>query len=107
MWTVRSIYEWLKSGRSEWQLFHWDSVFEAVIVAHPTGAILRYHYRGELYDEQIYPSRADARRHAADMHRKFAAIGWSEDCARAAAAPAPSRMSTSSRLPADACEMRR
>jgi hypothetical protein len=54
VWHVRSICDWLNPGRPEWQAFHDDSVFEAVILSHPNGrALLRYLYRGELYDERI------------------------------------------------------
>lgn len=57
-----------------------DTVFEAVILTHPNGgAIPRYLYRGELYDEQVYTSRADARRDAAKVHLKLKALGWREE----------------------------
>ena len=54
-------------------------LFEAVIVEHPiAGVVLRFQYRGQLYDELVYPSRADAKRDSAKMHRKLIMIGWSE-----------------------------
>jgi hypothetical protein len=79
MWTARTLFAWVKSGRREWQLFHHDCVFDAVILPDKSGrTILRYHYRGELYDEQSYPTRAAARQHAAEMRRKLTALGWRE-----------------------------
>jgi hypothetical protein len=35
VWHVRIICDWLNPGRPEWQAFHDDSVFEAVILSHP------------------------------------------------------------------------
>ena len=79
MWKVRSILDWLISGRPEWQVFHDDSVFESLILTHPNGgATLRYLYRGQLYDERIFSSRADARREAAQLHLRLKALGWQD-----------------------------
>jgi hypothetical protein len=90
MWTVRTLYNWVKFGGSEWQVFHEDSVFEAALVARPGGRVaLRLQYRGQLYDEQIHPTRVDAKRESAKMFRKLVAIGWSER--RVSSAPASIR----------------
>ena len=79
MWTVRTIYNWITSRGIEWQVFHEDSVFDAAIVERPGGGVvLRFQYRGELYDEQVYRTRADAKRESARMLRKLTARGWSE-----------------------------
>jgi hypothetical protein len=62
MLTVRDFYcKWVQSGRHDWQVFHDASVFEAFIFSRPAGGVLlRFQYGGELYDEQEYPTRADA-----------------------------------------------
>lgn len=94
MWKARNIYTWLIPGCPEWQVFHDDSVFEAVIVGHPGGgAVLRYLYRGELYDEQICQSRADARRDAKQLHLRLKALGWRDE-RTSRTAPARARMRT-------------
>jgi hypothetical protein len=93
MWSVGRTYDWLKSWRSEWRLFHDNSVFEAVIIGHPSGGVvLRYLYRGEPYDEQLYARRGDARRDAATMHLRLKTIGWREE--RTSEPPAHPRMRT-------------
>jgi hypothetical protein len=94
VWTLRNIYDWLTPGHPEWQVFHDDCVFEAVIVTDPTGGvILRYLYRGELYDEQVFASRADARREAEKVHVKLKAIGWRKERTSTTASQRP-RMRT-------------
>jgi hypothetical protein len=90
MWTVRTLYNWVRSRGSEWRVFHQDSVFEAALVARPGGRVaLRLQYRGQLYDEQVHPTRADATRESAKMFRELIAIGWSERPAGSARLSAP------------------
>lgn len=87
MWTVRTLYSWMSSRGVEWQVFHDDSVFDAAIVERPGGGVvLRLQYRGELYDEQFYSTRADAKRESANILGKLTARGWSEHRASSASA---------------------
>ena len=99
MWTVRTIYNWITSRGIEWRVFHDDSVFDAMIVAGPAGGVvLRLRYRDQLYDEQFFRTRAEAKRESAKTLGKLTALGWSEHRASSASAAGQPAAATARRI---------
>jgi hypothetical protein len=67
----------IRLGQLQWKLYHADRVLECFIAARgPVGIEIRFYYEGQLCQDYLHRTRADAQNEAHQKRQELLALGW-------------------------------